>query len=335
MKIPHGDWKDWEVYLEYVDTGAKIEEGPHTYLSAEEARRPTYIVRVHLEKNRPFRGVVKSPGIDEAGTGAGPFLSKAVPLRGWLIVNDRGEILDDAHEVYLEYLDKKRIPEHAPDDLSAERTGNRPMDVVYAEVDCEIPFRIVAKKPPGAVITHDTVISAIIDGRELGNSRLYHQVSDKTEVQHERWVDKHCGELYDMNYKFSSLLFMEDGPIPKELLYYGSVIVNLEAGTGGVPERTTDVYVDGNVLYRTQPSGVYSNYKRNHSIPKATVVFKYGTRAMLVKNGVISNTVGYQVDSSSPKPSKTSPTTSYGGKTFKPGPNPLTVIYDPEVHYDS
>lgn len=83
--------------------------------------------------------------------------------------------------------------------------------------------------------------------------------------------------------------------MPKEVLYYGSIIVNLEAGTAGVPvttkprctgkkplgildisfkKRTTDVYVDGKVLYRAEPSNVYSDYKRNCDIPKATVIFK-------------------------------------------------------------
>lgn len=60
-------------------------------------------------------------------------------------------------------------------------------------------------------------------------------------------------------------------------------------------------------------------------------MYQYGTRAMLEKNGIISSPIGYDVDSPSHKSSTPSATTSYGGKTFKPSANPLTVIYDPHA----
>ncbi|WOO83049.1 uncharacterized protein LOC62_04G006528 [Vanrija pseudolonga] len=222
------------------------------------------------------------------------------------------------------------------------------------------PFRIVAKNTTGALPRFDTTIQSTIDGRQLNNG-IIALTADKAsnKVEDCEWVDEQCGNLYEMNYKFSPILFIEDGPLPREHLFYGSIVVVLEAGHGeesftrktkstgkkplgildkAIQDQTTDAFVDGKVAGLAPPTEDRYPYTRNMAIPTATVVFKYGTRAMLVKNGILPSVTA---TSARPHPYhkrvavKTGPVrgltkSSYGGKEFKANPNPLTVIYDPE-----
>ncbi|WOO83048.1 uncharacterized protein LOC62_04G006527 [Vanrija pseudolonga] len=222
-------------------------------------------------------------------------------------------------EVSLEYENADgAITEHNPDFISAERTGNRDLRVVYvevAEVDVERPFRIVARAP--RLIDFDLKMESVIDGRKLGIPRAGHKA---TVLRDSRWVDRDCdGVHYDRNYKFSPLLFIVNGPTPKQLRYYGSITVTLEGGklapwkmsppscTGqkplgildeGAKERIgTDLYVDGSVIGPTMPTN-RAPFKADESIPEGAVVFKvsaanaraggscqYGTGNALTRNG--------------------------------------------------
>ncbi|KAL1409200.1 hypothetical protein Q8F55_006030 [Vanrija albida] len=252
--------------------------------------------------------------------------------------------------VRLEYTDgKKKIDglycpdEHAPSYISAQRTGKTPLHVAYAEVKFyEHPFQIIVERDGTQSSQKEVQLNCIIDGRQLSSGQVSYG-DGKGSTVFDTWVDEGCGTYHDKNYKFAPILFIPDGPIPAEALYYGSIIVTLEEitarttptapkilCTGNKPlglldkkleHQTTDCYVDGNTVRASQP-GPISYISLNKSIPKATVVFKYGSTNTLKKNGIIPKT---------PTAIASRPTTRYGGTKFKQSATPLTVIYNPDT----
>ncbi|WOO83051.1 uncharacterized protein LOC62_04G006530 [Vanrija pseudolonga] len=266
-------------------------------------------------------------------------------------------------KVYIQYKgDHSIIKEYAPAHLTAKQTGNDPIDVVYIAVDekrklITQPFRIVAA-PPDAHHPVDVILRSTIDGIKLDRNGTVSMNGSGHPIHNAVWCDRSSGIPCDMEYIFTPINFVDNGPIPDEVLLYGSIAVTLEgvkcsgdktSAFRASPTKTpvavvdssmedhlTDTCVIGTPLGQSKRMHTYS-FKPIKSIPKATIVFKvclassgvgsnadvqYASRDVLIENDIIPDKLDEKAGHHTP------PFTVFGGKTLKLSDTPLTVTYD-------